>query len=60
MWKFNKRSACGTMFGLWGIGFLAFLLISTAALIHCDLHERYFYEGEVVVIDLYGAVFAIY
>ena len=40
------------MVALWGIGFLALLLISSAALIYCDLPERYSYEGEVAVIEL--------
>ena len=48
------------MVGLWGIEFLALLLISGAALIHCDLPEQYFYEVEVAVIELYDVVFAIY
>jgi hypothetical protein len=52
VWKFKEHSACGMMVGLWGIEFLALLLISGAALVHCELPERCFYEGEVAVIEL--------
>ena len=40
------------MVGLWGIGFLDLLLIGGAVLMIYDLPERYFFEGEVAVIEL--------